>query len=58
MKGKRDVMRTNTIAKVGTINPNHDEELESNKEPESVTVKTGIKAGSLKDNIDPGFIRR
>ena len=51
-------MRTNTIAKVGTINPNHDEELESNKEPESVTVKTGIKAGSLKDNIYPGFIRR
>ncbi|HEX5734754.1 MAG TPA: hypothetical protein VF131_18120 [Blastocatellia bacterium] len=51
-------MKTKTIGKVGTINPNHDEELESNREPESVTVKTGIKAGSLKDNIDPGFIRR
>ena len=57
-RGKRDVVKTKTIAKAGTINPNHDEELESNKEHESFTVKTGIKAGSLKDNIDPGFIRR
>jgi hypothetical protein len=51
-------MKTNTIGKAGTINPNYDEELEGNKEPETFTVKTEIKAGSLKDNIDPGFIRR
>ena len=58
-------MKTNTIAKVGTINPNYDEEIESyvgrkvnEQEPEGFTVKTGIKAGTSKDNIDPGFIRR
>ena len=51
-------MKTKTIAKVGTLNPDYEEELENNKEPESLTVETGIKAGSLKDNIDPGFIRR
>ena len=43
-------MKTNTIGKVGTINPNHDEELEINKEAERPTVKAGVKAGSLKDN--------
>ena len=43
-------MKSKTIAKAGTINPNYDEELECYKEPESFTVEIGIKAGSLKDN--------
>jgi hypothetical protein len=51
-------MKTRTIVKAVARNLNHNEKQASSKEPVSLNVKTGIKAGSLKDNIDPGFIRR
>jgi hypothetical protein len=58
MKEKGDIMKIRTNVKAGAIDINHNEKMASNKKVNSLTVKTGIKAGDLKDNIDQPFIRR
>ena len=46
-------MKIKTSVKAGGTNLQHNQKM-----ARGLKVKSGVKAGGLKDNIDPAFLRR